>query len=161
MDFRPPKTAQEASLGRLVILLERFKAVLGPSWEPLGRSVGPLKPTWGPRGGLLGCHGAILEASWALLGRCWGPLGPSWAVRELKRRKCQHPSKTKGQSMILALSVDLAKGQSMQPSLLPGVPTVELHARRPAGDHPGTRSVAGPGGCPSATARSARCGSRR
>ena len=45
LGFRPPKTAQEASLGRLVALLERFKAVLGPSWEPLGRSLGPLGPT--------------------------------------------------------------------------------------------------------------------
>eukprot|EP00959_Pyramimonas_sp_CCMP1952_P098193 2052627-Pyramimonas_sp.AAC.1 len=73
LGFRPPKTAENASVGRLVALLERSKAVLGLSRGPFGRSVGPIGPVWGPLGGFLGCLGAIVEASWE-------PLGPSSAV---------------------------------------------------------------------------------
>ena len=78
LGFRPPTTAQEASLGRPGALLERFRAGVGPSWEPLGRSLGPRRPTWGPLGSLLGRLEVILEASRRPLGPFWGPLEPSW-----------------------------------------------------------------------------------
>ena len=66
LGFRPPKAAQEASLGRLGALLERFRAVLGPYWEPIGRSLGHLGPTWGRLG-----------LSWSHIGGLLGRLGRS------------------------------------------------------------------------------------
>ena len=47
------------------------RALLGPSWGPLGLSSRHL-------GALLGPPGVILGPSCALLGLPWGPLGPSW-----------------------------------------------------------------------------------
>ena len=41
----PMEAALGACLGRVGALLERFTAVLGLSWEPFGRSLGPLGPT--------------------------------------------------------------------------------------------------------------------
>ena len=55
----PSEAVFEASVGRVGGLLERFRAVLGPSWKRLGRSWRPL----GPVGGTFSYYGEAVTLS--------------------------------------------------------------------------------------------------
>ena len=76
----PPKPSKSRSRrdcvsGRIfVLIMVRFEASLGPSWERLGASRGVLERL----GSVLERLGRVLEASWAVSGASWSVLGASW-----------------------------------------------------------------------------------
>ena len=86
----PPKRSKSRSrrdcvLGRIfVLILVRFEASLGPSWERLGASRGVLGASWGRLGGswarlggMFGRLGRVLERPGRVLGASWRVLGAS------------------------------------------------------------------------------------